>query len=376
MFDFSAVSLAALVSIPGIGQRTASHILRQVEEKGLKWQEFWAGREKIWRDFNLSEMQENGLKSFTTEHTIESYFERLLKKEIRVINEHSAEYPPLLKEIDQPPVVLFVRGGEMQWQPERTPIAVVGTRHMTAYGKLVTEKITEELVWSEATIISGFMYGVDVCAHTTALENSGKTVGILGFGFDFMYPRSQQKLYQECLAKGMTYISPFSPDVQPILGNFPARNAVVAGMSAAVVVTEAAEKSGTHITAGFAVDFGRTVCAVPGPITSPYSQGTKWLVNQGAVLVQSGEEVLQEVMGGWQKRTFSKKNLVCNATTTQKRSATLQEKIVSLLQCSSLTEDEFSEELCIPISTLTSELTLLEIQGSIVKEAGKWFLKN
>jgi DNA processing protein len=136
------------------------------------------------------------------------------------------------------------------------------------------------------------MYGVDICAHQAALAWEGNTIGVLGYGFDYCYPKSYQAVFQSCIEQGMTFVSPFAPETTAIRGNFPARNAIVAGMSAAVVVTEAAAKSGTLITAGYAADFGRPVFAVPGSIFSPYSLGVKHLLNEGATLINSGAEVI------------------------------------------------------------------------------------
>lgn len=174
-------------------------------------------------------------------------------------------------------------------------VAVVGARNMTAYGEQVTSALAGGLSRCGATIVSGFMYGVDCAAHRAALENNGTTVGVLGYGHDFVYPENQKELMQEWLEQGMTFVSPFAPSVAPRRGNFPARNRVVASMSHAVVVTEAAEKSGSLITASYAAQEGHVVCAVPGPITNPYTRGTRELINQGAALVAGAEEVLLEI---------------------------------------------------------------------------------
>jgi DNA processing protein len=314
MASLESKSLAFLSSVAGVGQRTLALLKKSVNHSidlanadaskkapEENWELFWALGSELWRQKGVSEKQICSIEKRCSEQTIADYFFSLENRQIRVLVEESVEYPPLLKLIDDPPTVLFAKGAALEWggalsnggSPEPLPVAVVGTRHITEYGRLVTEKITSELVINGCPIISGAMYGVDICAHQTALAWEGKTIGVLGYGFDFCYPKSYQAVFESFIEQGMTFISPFAPETTAIRGNFPARNAIVAGMSAGVVVTEAAAKSGTLITAGYAADFGRPVMAVPGSIFSPYSQGVTQLVNQGASLVTNGEEVLE-----------------------------------------------------------------------------------
>lgn len=297
-------SLAFLSSVAGVGQQTLWKIKRGLHTLQTKkttentpeqtWGQFWVLGRAFWKELGVSENKIESIEKRLNEQTIENYFFWLEKQKIRVFNAASAEYPPLLTQIENSPIILFAKGARLDWSTG-PPVAVVGTRHITEYGKKVTEKITSELVLQGCQIVSGCMYGVDICAHRAALEWEGQTVGVLGYGFNHVYPKSYRKTFEEFLERGMTFVTPFSPEVQPTKGNFPARNAIVAGMSQAVVVTEAAEKSGTLITAGYAAEFGRPVFAVPGSIFSPYSQGVKQLINEGATLVSSGEEVLENI---------------------------------------------------------------------------------
>lgn len=203
------------------------------------------------------------------------------------------DLPPLLKEIPDPPTVLYVRGTIPDW--ERLCIAVVGTRQITEYGTKVTASITRQLIEKGCIIISGFMYGVDAVAHETALAHDGTTVGVLGFGFDFMYPETHRALASAMIESGNCLITEFAPWQSPTRWTFPRRNRIVSGLSQAIVVTEAARKSGTKITVTFALEQGRDVFAVPGPIDSPFSDGTKELINSGATLVTSGDDILEEL---------------------------------------------------------------------------------
>ena len=288
------VSPAFLLSAPGIGQKTVSRVIRYLVEQGVSWEQFWSEQQRHVDKIPLSEKQTEQLLLYQKEHTFASFSELLEKEDIRVVTESCDEYPPLLKQHQLSVPVLFAKGAVAQWH-DHTPIAVVGTRHQTPYGQAVTEQLVTELVLADCQIISGAMYGVDCTAHQAALAAGGRTVGILGYGFNYWCPRSFAKKYQEMLSAGMTFFSPFAPTVQPTAGNFPARNQIVAAASAAVLVTEAGLKSGSHITASFAADLGIPVGAVPGPITNPYCEGTKELVREGAVLVTTAQDLLTEL---------------------------------------------------------------------------------
>jgi len=284
------LSLATLSTMKGIGPVTQKMIIAGLNKYRISWQEFWEGNELLFKKIKLNEKQINSIKNFLKEQTIYSYGEKLAIRKIRIITYADKEYPPLLTELERAPLVLFGMG-EVIKNPDRLSLAVVGARGMTAYGASVTEQLVMELVEQGIAINSGFMYGVDTTAHQAALRYGGHTIGILGFGFGQMYPGSQQPIFKQCLADGMTFYSPFAPDFPAKKGNFPARNQIVAGMSQGVLVTEAAAHSGSLITAGAAADLGREVFAVPGPIDSPYSEGTMHLINQGATLINSGYEV-------------------------------------------------------------------------------------
>lgn len=369
MSDIESKSLAALVAMEGVGQRTAAAVKNALEVHNLSWEEFWFDPQSLRNKLSISEKLINTIEKFKKEQTIESYFKNLQSRSIRVVTQANSEYPPLLKTIENQPAILFMRGQCIDWSSQQHSVAVVGTRHMTAYGKLVTEKITKELVQHEVAIVSGAMYGVDICAHSAAISAGGKTVAVLGYGFDFVYPRSQAHTLEELEKKGMTSITPFAPQVRPAKGNFPARNSLVAGMSDAVVVTEAAEKSGTHITAGFAVDYGRTVCAVPGPITSPYSAGTTWLVNQGAVLVSSGSEIVREVTGSFVQESTAPIDTLSSQLTAQ------QQKVLNCIQqLGSATVEELTQLLKISYDELLQDLIVLELFNSVTKNGSVWHI--
>lgn len=204
-------------------------------------------------------------------------------------------YPRLLKEISDPPAVLYVQSADRSLSLERT-IAVVGTRRVTPYGEEVTRKLTRGLVEKGFTIVSGMALGVDTIAHQTALDCGGTTIAVLGSGIDIIYPPSNARLYRAISqTRGSAICSEFAPGVQPARGQFPRRNRIISGLALGVVVVEGDERSGTLITARLAAEQGRDVFAVPGPVTSPMSRAPSILIKQGAILVETVEDIIDEI---------------------------------------------------------------------------------
>lgn len=214
----------------------------------------------------------------------------MIDRKVKIIKIADKIYPESLKNIPDPPKVLYCLGN---LEVLRKNIAVVGTRQITKYGQFVTAKLVKELVENNITIVSGMALGVDGVAHRTALENGGKTVAVLGAGVDVIYPREHKDLYNSILESGNLLISEVPPGTLVERKLFPARNRIISGLSEAVLITEAAIDSGSLITARMALEQGKEVLAVPGPITSKYSEGTNYLLKQGAKLVTSVEDILE-----------------------------------------------------------------------------------
>lgn len=221
-----------------------------------------------------------------------NYIEQLADQQISVIFCTDEVYPPLLKTIDLPPPLLYGKGRPINTEKS---LAVVGSRQMTMYGKLVITSWLPEFIRSEVPIISGAVQGVDHTTQQLALDYGGQTIAVLGHGLAGSTSYSQQRLLADWEAAGAWLISCFAPTVHPSKGTFLARNRIVAGMSRAVLVIEAAQKSGTMHTATWAAEFGRPLLAVPGSVFNQFSDGTAALVNQGACLVTSAAEVLSQL---------------------------------------------------------------------------------
>ncbi len=388
-----AIQLAAFGCVDGIGRKTLQKLVKYRRERGWTWREIWVPSAEISTFLSLSQKQIHSIQNARTEHFVTTISDGISAGSFRLITTESEEYPPLLRESDDLPPVLFAKGAVLNWTAESLPIAIVGTRNITPYGREVTELLAGELVVLGATIVSGLMYGVDSVAHLTAVKCAGSTIAVLGYGFDHCYPEEHRPVMEELLARGATLLSEYPPWKIAKRGNFPARNSIVAGMSAAVVVTEAAQKSGSMITAECAVEEGRAVCAVPGPITNPYCDGTKWLINQGATLVSSGAEVLEQIYrpglndaGIHLKIEPSPEASQSHRATSRDSARSARRALASVQgQCildqlattglTGLEMDELLEQTGLPQSALLVELTGLELLGLIERTGSQWCLK-
>ncbi len=205
------------------------------------------------------------------------------------------EYPPLLREIIDPPLALHVRGRRELLQ--KTAVAVVGSRRASPYALNATRHIVAPLARdAKFVIVSGLAYGIDAAAHECALDSGGTTIAVLGTGIDVVYPRSHKRLFQRLERDGLI-VSEFPPGTPPFASNFPMRNRIISGLSLAVVIVEATSRSGSLITARMAAEQGREVLAVPGSIFSAGSEGTHRLIQYGAKLVHDANDVIDEIPG-------------------------------------------------------------------------------
>jgi DNA processing protein len=267
-------------------------------------------------------------------------------------------YPPRLKEIDQPPPVLYVRGG---FTPEDAwAVAVVGTRRVSAYGRQVTEELGSFLAANGVTVISGLARGVDAIAHQSALKAGGRTIAVLGCGVDRVYPPEHTQLADKLIASG-ALISDYAPGTPPDASNFPPRNRIISGLSMATVVVEAGETSGALITAQFAIDQGREVFAVPGNILAPQSKGTNRLIAQGARPLLSVRDLLDVLnLTRVSEQRIVRMVLPSNET---------ESKLMSVLTHEPLHMDEIRNQTGLPIERVSASLAMMELKG-LVRQVG------
>ena len=271
----------------------------------------------------------------------------------------SENYPSYLREVDGAPPVLYVHGSLEEI--DRWAVAVVGTRRLTVYGRQVTQELVTGLVLNGVTIISGLARGVDAVAHKTALEHGGRTIAVLGSGPDCIYPPENRALARQIVNGHGAVITEYGLGVQPDAKNFPPRNRIISGLSLGVVVVEAGERSGASITAKFANEQGRDVFAVPGNINSPASKGTNRLIQQGAKLITSVDDVLEEL----NLAMVLEHSAVQLALPETPEEASLFE----YLSAQPIHVDDLSRSTGLESSTVSSTLTLMELKG-IVRQVG------
>ncbi|MFA5144212.1 MAG: DNA-processing protein DprA [Candidatus Omnitrophota bacterium] len=211
---------------------------------------------------------------------------------IRKIELTDAEYPKNLKNIHTPPKALYVNGALLE--RDEMAVAIVGSRRATQYGLETSERFGFELAARGVTVVSGMAVGIDSAAHRGALKARGRTIAVMGSGHNIIYPPQNKDMYGE-IARSGAVITEYGDDAPPLAQHFPARNRIISGLSLGVVVVEAARNSGALITANFAAEQGRTVFAVPGKVSSSRSSGANELIKDGACLIQSVDDILEEL---------------------------------------------------------------------------------
>lgn len=300
----------------------------------------------------------NALLELRSSDTLERTWENIQEQETTVLTWEDPEYPRRLKEIDQPPPLLYLRGALRE--TDQWAVAIVGTRRATTYGRQVSDEIAGTLAGNGITIVSGLARGVDGFAHQASLEAGGRTLAVLGSGVDRIYPPEHRGLAEKILANG-ALISDYPPGTAPEAANFPPRNRIISGLSQAVIVVEAGKKSGALITAAFAAEQGREVFAVPGNIHAPQSKGTNLLIREGAHILLNAQTVL-EVLNMAQVSEHRAARTVLPADT-------VEAQLYELLGREPLHVDDIRTRTDLPIEEVSAALTLMELKG-MVRQVG------
>lgn len=355
--------LLALHTIDGLGSVRLQTLLQYFEgDPKLVWE----GDSREWKQLRIPEnVTQKLLESRKTLDPLK-YSEEIEKQDIKILTLFAENYPKRLKDIYDPPLLLYCKGdvGIIN----NKSVAVVGTRKVTNYGRTVTAQLVRELVGAGLIIVSGLARGVDTIAHKTTIDNGGLTVAVLGAGVNVIYPPDNEKLYYEIIESGGLVLSEQPPDQRVSMGVFPSRNRIISGLSSGVLVTEAAEDSGSLITASQALEQGRDVYAVPGPITSGLSKGPANLIKQGAKLVYSSEDILEEMgFEGVQNEELRVKNL--------EGLSEFERQIVMCLENEEKHIDEICRELKKTSSEVSATLVKLEILGVLKNVGGGVYLK-
>ncbi|KKP87086.1 MAG: protecting protein DprA protein [Candidatus Roizmanbacteria bacterium GW2011_GWA2_35_8] len=281
--------------------------------------------------------------------------EELTRKNIKIISIADKNYPTSLKQISDPPICIYVKGGLNSLT--QFTLAIVGTRSPTVYGQQVAYKFSRELAEAGFTIVSGMALGIDAVAHRATLDAQRKTIAVLGCGVDIIYPAANRSLYEKIIENGAV-ISEFPPGHMVIKGLFIARNRIISALSSGVLVIEGGERSGALITAKYAAEQGKEVFAVPSAITSNMSSAPNILIKQGAKLVTSTTDIFEEL----------NIKITPNKNDDIESKLNEDEKIIYLfLKENSSTVNEIIVSLNKPTSEILNILSILEIKGIIEK---------
>jgi DNA processing protein len=302
---------------------------------------------------------------------IDSINKVMLKNDIKIITLLDGNYPERLKQIYDPPITLYYQG---KFKLSEFSMAVVGSRKTTNYGAFAAKKLAYELALRGCQIVSGLARGIDSIAHEGCLDAGGKTAAVLGCGLDYIYPPENSCLYESILKSGGLIISEYPPGTPPLQYNFPARNRIISGISSGVLIVEAAKRSGSLITAGFALEQGKEVFAVPGNIDCVYSLGTNQLIRDGAKIVLEVEDILEEF--DYQGPKLQQKTKADAEIKTYMGLSTEEIRVVKIIQNGIRHIDEISEKSNISVKDINNTLFMLEMKGVIVQLPGKLFEMN
>lgn len=356
--------LLALHSVNGLGPIRLKALLDYFGDPKL----IWEANPKELLQLGIFQNVANLLTETRKKLDPQKYLEDIQKSKISWMTIFDPSYPKLLKEIYDPPIVFYYKG-EILLEDERA-IAIVGTRKMTGYGSVVTEKFATGFTKAGVTIVSGLARGVDSQAHKIAIKNKGRTLAVLGGGLKHVFPPENTALAEEIASSFGAIISEFPPNYPSLPGNFPARNRIISGLSKAVLVTEAAEDSGSLITAKLALEQGRDVFAIPGPITSELSKGPSVLIKQGARLVTEVEEVLEEL--GMDRKSHR----VIESESQRGNLTDIERKILDTLSNESKHVDEICRDLQINAAVVSASLVKMEIFGLIKNLGGGNYIRS
>lgn len=354
----------ALIRTPQLGSKTARALLTTTTIDEL----FNASRATL---SNL------GLKSTTIEAILNPQWQ-LIKQDLQwledpnhhlITYDHSA-FPPLLKEIPDPPIAIYIAGNpELLWQPQ---LAMVGSRNPSPSGRDTTHEFAKYLAQTGLTITSGFATGIDAAAHFGALAAKGNTIAVMGTGLDTIYPKQNHRLAEEILQNNGALISEFPIGTPTKANNFPIRNRIVSGLSLGTLVIEATLRSGSLITARLASEQGREVFAIPGSIHNPLARGCHQLIRQGAKLVETAQDIIEE-LGPLAASLTPQSPTIPETTTNGNTTSTLDpdyKKLLEYIGYEATPIDLLVSKSGFSTNNISSMLLILELQGHITTVPG------
>ena len=331
-----------------------------------------ASKQQLMRVQGIGEETAEAIASWEKHVDLANELKRIREFGCHVLIQTDEAYPELLRQIYDPPLVLYVKG--TLTPQDKNAVAMVGSRMTTAYGTESARRLAYQLAYVGVTVVSGGARGIDTAAHQGALQAKGRTVAVLGTGINIVFPAENAELFERIAANGAV-VTQFPFNRQADKQSFPIRNRIVAGMTLGTVVVEANLTSGALITAGMAVDFGRQVFAVPGRIDSPRSKGCHDLIKKGAKLCEGAEDILTEF-----EYLFPASNRVAGPSETGTLPALAlsenEAKIYGLLSEEEIGIDEIIQRSGLPSSAVSVGLLSLEMKRLVKQLPGKMFLRN
>ncbi|OGP60784.1 MAG: DNA protecting protein DprA [Deltaproteobacteria bacterium RBG_13_52_11b] len=356
----------ALSLVPGIGSIFFKRLLERFKTP-----------EAVFRATAKELSAVEGLGEKVVQAICKGPFEKKVERELyllekvggRILTLGEENYPRRLKEIYDPPPVLYVRG-ELRKQDELA-VSIVGSRKTSPYGRWFTERVSRELAQQGVTIVSGMARGIDSVAHQGAISEGGRTIAVLGCGVDIVYPPENRRLCRQVIDHGAV-VSEFPMESPPEAGHFPKRNRIISGLSLGVVVVQAGKDSGSLITANYALEQGREIFAVPGNVGAESSQGTHQLIKQGAKLVESSEDILQEILPQWRRDETT----ISKVEERQKGLSGEEKALYAVLGDTPLHIDTIIRETQLDPGKVSSLLLNLELKGFVSQWPGKSFTRK
>jgi DNA processing protein len=319
----------------------------------------WNASPQAWLNAGLNQKVVEAFQRVHEGVSLEQIWDRIQSLGVQVLTWNDAGYPSRLKQIDQPPPVLYLRGSLLP--EDEFAVAIVGTRRVTAYGRQVAGEVATILANNGVTIVSGLARGIDSIAHQAAMQAGGRTLAVLGNGVDRVYPPENRQLADQIMEHG-ALVSDYALGTLPDGINFPPRNRIISGLSIAVIIVEAGLTSGALITATFAAEQGRDVFAVPGNINAPQSQGTNRLIRDGAQPLLSAQDVLESL------------NLTRitehRAVRVALPSDPVEARLFQLLSQEPMHVDEIRAQSNMPIETVSATLVMMELKGMVRQVGG------
>jgi DNA processing protein len=322
-------------------------------------EEAWSASTEQLQEAGLSPKIAETVDKLRSKVNLEQVWVNIEKQGITILTWEDELYPPRLKEIEQPPPVLYLRG-EITLE-DHFAVAIVGTRRITPYGRQITEELASFLAGQGITVVSGLARGVDAVAHSAALKAGGRTVAVLGCGVDKVYPPEHTQMAEKIMKQG-ALVSDYAVGTPPDSSNFPPRNRIISGLSMATVVVEAGETSGALITAEFAAEQGREIFAVPGSILAPQSKGANKLIQSGAHPLLTPQDLLQALnLTRAGEFKAARKILPSDA---------LEAQLLSAMGAEPVHVDELRNATNLPIEKVSATLTLMELKGMVRQVGG------